>query len=79
MSSIGKPWVSCSLKATSPGKTVAPLATTSRWASSRSESPVFSVRANPGLLAFQDLDDEVAVLHEDRVGATHLLDGRVDQ
>ena len=33
----------------------------------------------PGLFSFQDLDDEVALLHEHRIGTTHLLDGRVDQ
>ena len=32
-----------------------------------------------GFLAFQHLDDEIAVLDQYRIGEAHLLDGRVDQ
>jgi hypothetical protein len=75
VSSTGKPWVSCRVKATSPPSTLSPVAN----ASSNRPNPARRVRSKPASSRSSTAEDHVVVLDQRRVGLAQHLGGRLDQ
>ena len=75
VSSTGKPWVSCRVKATSPPSTLSPVAN----ASSKPAQPGPQRPVEPGLLALEHGEDHVVLLDQRRPGLAQHLGGRLDQ
>ena len=79
VSSIGKPWVSWSRKATSPGRVPSPSAFASVRASSSRARPVRRVRSKPRSSRSSDGRDMADVASQPGVGPAHHLDRRLGQ